>query len=616
MRRRFAYLYLLMAWTVAACSGEGDATGAGGDGEPTADCDEVDGTFALVQQVFENRGCTAAPCHDGDNPAGQLDLRPGVAFDNLVGVGAQSSDLPLVSPADEELSVLYLKVAAKTRGLSLSEFGVGGSEMPSSDDQLTEDEVQLIEAWIRGGAPRMGALADTPEGIACADTLGDVTPNKIPPPEPPPADKGIQFISGGWELPAQSEDEVCYVTYYNYVDRIPAEVTLPCPDSYGGPERLCFAYEVIDHIQDPQSHHSIIENYIPPPGSEEQWDPKNEEWKDWQCVGGDRAGQPCDPTVEGECGAQNTCATAPLTALGCTAYANAPDELGTILGFFGQATTRQNVAVAQEATFRETYPEGVYGVVPVEGFMIWNSHSFNLTNFDTTVSQYVNFEYIAAEDRRYIREDLTVLDNIFSMGTVAPFTTREICATFTLPVGSRLLTLSTHTHQFGRDFRVWYPPNEPCESGFANGEIDQPLDCDVPEGTPDYRSFTYQDPLYQRFDETNNLTILDSPAVNDRTFRYCAIYDNGATVPMDVRRHSERPDANTCQFGLFSAFINGCGCEPEERACLGGESQGTICNGEDSACGEGGVCDACPVWGGVTTEEEMFGILGAFYVQQ
>lgn len=41
-------------------------------------------------------------------------------------------------------------------------------------------------------------------------------------------------------------------------------------------------------------------------------------------------------------------------------------------------------------------------------------------------------------------------------------------------------------------------------------------------------------------------------------------------------------------------------CRLKER------TQGMICNG--------GVCDACPVWGGVTTEEEMFGVLGAYYV--
>ncbi|MEM7136548.1 MAG: hypothetical protein AAF500_08215 [Myxococcota bacterium] len=606
MRRRFAYLYLVMAVGLAACGGS----------EQSIDCEEVDGTFSLIQQVFENRGCTASTCHGADDPAAGLDLRDGNAFDSLVNVDATSGDFARVFPADEELSVLYLKLAAKTLGTDIAALGITGSEMPTNSDVLTEDELELVRAWIRGGAPRAGVVDGTPKNISCGDTLGDVTPNKVPAPDPPGADKGIQFVSGGWALPAESEDEVCYVTYYDYADRVPEEFQLPCPEAYGGSERACFAYDVISHIQDPQSHHSIIESYIPPSGNEDEWNPKSPVWKDWQCVGGDRAGQPCDPTNEGECGPLNTCATAPLTSLGCTGYENGPEELGTLLGFFGQASTRQNVAVAQEATFRERYPEGVYGVVPVEGFMIWNSHSFNLTKFDTTVSQYINFEYIAEEDRRFIRQDLTVLDNIFSMGVIPPFESYEGCATFTLPVGSRLLTLSTHTHQFGRDFRVWYPPNEPCGSGFENGAIDERLDCDVPEGDPDYRSFTYQDPLYQRFDAENNLPILDSPGVNDRTFRYCAIWDNGATNPMEVRRHSERPDANTCSFGIFSAFINGCGCEPSQRACLGGDNEGMGCNGDDSVCGEAGACDACPVWGGVTTEEEMFGILGAFYVQE
>lgn len=583
----------------------------GCSGEETANCDEIDGTFSLVQQVFDNRGCTAETCHGAANGAGDLDLRREFAFDNLVNVDARSANLPLVFPADEELSVLYLKVAAKTRGLSLSEFGVGGSEMPSSSDELTDDEVQLIEAWIRGGAPRTGVVADTPKGIACQDALGDAEPNKVPRPEPPAADKGVQFISGGWALPAQSEDEVCYVTYYDYADRIPEEFKLPCPEAYGGDTRLCFAYLAMQLIQDPQSHHSIVESYVPPVDKRHEWDPNNEAWKNWQCVGGDKAGMPCDPTDFGFCGELNTCATAPATAIGCTAYPNGPADLGTLLGFFGQASTRQNIAVAQEATFREDYPDGVYGVMPVEGFLVWNSHAFNLTNFDTTVSQYINFEYIAQSDRRFIREDLTILDRIFAMGTIPPFTIGEACATFTLPQGSRLLTLSSHTHQFGRDFRIWYPPNQPCSGGFR-----EVTNCDVPSRDPDYRSFTYQDPLYQRFDAENNLTIMDSSDAQDRTFRYCAIWDNGATNPEEVRRHSNRPDANTCAFGEFTDLIGPCGCDPAERACVGGDNQGMVCNGDDGVCGESGACDACPVWGGVTTEEEMFGVLGAFYVRE
>jgi len=604
MRRSVALICLVFVTGIAACGGDGDG------GAANLECAEVDGTFALVQEVFDRRGCTASTCHGSAEGAGGLDLRRESAYESLVNVDSSSGDLPRVFPADEELSVLYLKVAAKTLGTDLASLGISGSAMPSNADELTGDEVELIRAWIRGGAPRNGVVAGTPKTIECGDDLGDVEPNKVPPPPAPDVDKGIQFISGGWALPAESEDEVCFVTYHDYADRIPDRYKLPCPDAYGGPDRDCFAYDAMTLVQDPQSHHSIVESYIPPAGKEQEWDPHDEAWKNWQCLGGDRAGEACDPVDPSACGEMNTCATRPTTSLGCTGYPNGPEDLGTLLGFFGQASTRQNIAVAQEATFREQYPDGVFGVMPVRGFTIWNSHSFNLTTFDTTISQYINFDYVAEEDRSFVREDLTVLDSIFAMGVIEPFTTGEACSTFTLPVGARLLTLSSHTHQYGRDFRIWYPPNEPCSIGFKGGS--EP--CEVPDREPDYRSFFYQDPLYQRFDAENNLEILDSADPNDRTFRYCAIWDNGATDPMEVRRHSERPDANTCAIGNFTDLVGPCGCEPEQRACLGGENQGAACNGDDAVCGEGGECDACPVWGGITTEEEMFGILGAMYV--
>ncbi|TFH32142.1 MAG: hypothetical protein E4H00_02040 [Myxococcales bacterium] len=587
-------------------------TACGSTSSTTSKC-ETDSTLGVVQAILDTRGCTASTCHGADDSeaAAGLDLRPENFYDNVVNVSASTADLALVFPADEERSVLYLKLAAKTLGTSLTEYGISGGSMPSSSDVLTEDELEVVRAWIRGGAPRVGAVAGAPSVLDCEADL-EPSPNKIPPLPEPAADKGIQLFSGGWSLPADSEDEVCFVTYYDYSDRVPDSAKVPCPEAYGGASHDCFVYESMVLAQDPQSHHAIVESYIPPPGSDEQWDPKSDVWKNWQCLAGEKAGEPCDPTSAGECGEASVCATEPTTALGCIAYQNGPEEMGTLQGFFGRASTRQNIAVAQEATFLEDYPDGVYGVLPVEGFTIWNSHSFNLTKFDTTVSQYINFLYAATDDRRHLREDLTILDDIFAMGTVAPFTTHEACATFTMPMSSRLLTLSSHTHQYGTDFRIWYPPNDPCPSSGLGGPIDL---CAVPDREPDYRSFFYQDPLYQRFNETNNLEILDSADDRDRTFRYCAIWDNGATDPAKVRRHSERPDAATCAFGeIAPEFVGPCGCAPELRACLGGPDQGMICGEDDSACGEGGVCDACPVWGGVTTEEEMFGILGAFYV--
>ena len=60
-------------------------------------------------------------------------------------------------------------------------------------------------------------------------------------------------------------------------------------------------------------------------------------------------------------------------------------------------------------------------------------------------------------------------------------------------------------------------------------------------------------------------------------------------------------------------------CPARERECIGGPMHNSFCNGDDSYCdsspGAGdGVCDACPVVGGVTTEDEMFLLLGNYYL--
>ena len=53
-------------------------------------------------------------------------------------------------------------------------------------------------------------------------------------------------------------------------------------------------------------------------------------------------------------------------------------------------------------------------------------------------------------------------------------------------------------------------------------------------------------------------------------------------------------------------------CTIEELACTDGPNKGALCHGDDAQC-PGGVCDACPLRGGVTTDDEMFVLLGAYY---
>ena len=105
--------------------------------------------------------------------------------------------------------------------------------------------------------------------------------------------------------------------------------------------------------------------------------------------------------------------------------------------------------------------------MPVRGFIVWNNHSFNLTKKDTSVEQWLNVEFAAPEQQRYPRVQIFDASEIFGMGRIDAFTSKEICNTYTIPRYARLLTLSTHTHRRGKRFRVWYPPNGPTVLGGA-----------------------------------------------------------------------------------------------------------------------------------------------------
>ena len=587
------------------------ACGTDNSSAPKQKCD-VDSTFAQIQQqIFEAKGCTASACHGEAVNAG-LDLRPANAYASLINVAATSGDFVRVFPGEQDLSVLYQKVAAKTEGFDLGPLGIGGGKMPTGDGALSEDDLGLLRAWIRGGAPQSDIVEGSEEYASC-ELEGDVAPNKIQPLPAPAAEKGVQFYSGGWDVPSEAEGEVCFVTYYDYSDQIPEEFRVPCGAEQGGPERDCFTYNKILLAQDPQSHHSIVEFYVPPEGEENQYDPMDESWQNWTCLGGANSGASCTPGSD-ECGARGQCGTLPQTTVACIGYKNGPKEMGTAAGLFGAAEVRLNLATAQESTFREVYPPNVYSLMPVTGFVIWDSHAFNLTKRDTSVEQWMNLEFASSDERVYPRHQIFDAGDLFGMGRIEAYASKEICTSFTIPLYGQLLTLSTHTHRFGKQFRVWYPPNGVCEP--------EDTDCLPPEREPEYTSFDYEDPLYQRF-VGDEILSFDSANPEDRTFRYCAVYDNGERNPTEVRRNSLRPEAETCdfvagiaQFAQAAGFtVFGCGCAEEDRSCFGGPNEGVSCNGDDSVCGDGGVCDACPVAGGVTTEEEMFLLLGSYYVK-
>lgn len=134
----------LVAVIVGACATDGSSA-------TTEKCD-AESTFAQVQQqIFEARGCTASACH-GEAANGGLDLRPANAYANLVNVAAGSGDYVRVFPAEQDLSLLYQKVAAKTDGFELGSLPkpISGGAMPTGEGVLSEDDLGLLEGLDPG----------------------------------------------------------------------------------------------------------------------------------------------------------------------------------------------------------------------------------------------------------------------------------------------------------------------------------------------------------------------------------------------------------------------------------------------------------------------------------
>jgi len=497
---------------------------------------------AIDRLILERGGCRQPACHGRAGGEGGLDLRAEVAFDNLVNRPARNGGLDLVEPGDQDLSMLYLKLAAAT--LPASYPDVPGTPMPSGGvPPIGEEALEGLRMWIRAGAPKTGVVLGTAQRFdAC---LPPPDPLKIPPLDPPAPGDGIQLHAPPWALRAQSEDEVCYATYYDAATLpggVPASAQAPCPAEYGGPSKTCFRYHATTLAQDPQSHHSIIAAYTGPAG------PHHAGWGSWICRGGAHDGAPCNPEGFGipapdgaDCGAGAGCATHTVSSVACFGFGPDGQVPQTVGGGF---------AGSQEPLATQVFADGVYNVLPMRGIIVWNSHAFNLTGSDSTMEQYLNLFFAGPDDQRFPVQTVFPIGHIFAM-SVPPFETEEVCATFTYPRGARVFELSSHVHKRGSLFRIWGPPQKACSPG---------PNCKPEASAPLYVSTEYSDPVRLPFDPPVALDAADPAA---RTYKYCAVYDNGATDPSEVKR---------------------CGDYP------------------------------CTVSGGNTTEDEMFLMLSSYYV--
>jgi hypothetical protein len=547
-------------------------------------CDKFEGSFERIQEVvFDGYGCTDSACHGGSNPAGNLDLRAGVAYANLIRVKSSANmaePMDLVFPGEQAFSFLFQKLAAGTNGSTLPTGG--GESMPVGFAPLTEDHLEAMRLWIRAGAPEFRDVDGAAELLGCEAGTKPTT-NKIAPPPPPQESKGVRFVSGPWTVPANSEGEVCFATYFDFeqTGQVPTWAKTDCAggalNAYSGE---CFASNRNMLTQDPQSHHSIISVYT---GASLPSDPA---WGEWVCLNGPNAGTTCDPTRIGEsveqggadCGGPLTaCGTVPRPSIACTGFG--PRDYRTRSSGAGGSQSPINV---------NNLADGVFDVMPTRGMVVWNSHAFNLSEEDTTVEQYLDYWFAPASDREFRNRGIFDTKDIF-VARVPPFEQRTYCSHYTLPRGARLTNLSSHAHKRGILWQTWLPPQDP------NCVVNSQPACQPNSTPPDYVSKIYNDPLYLDY---NPPLEYDGATASSRTLKFCLTYDNGDQYP-DLLKRSSVSVGSTC---------------PNNAYCIGGSNEGELCGNDDAVCGGGGVCDACEVRGGFTTEDEMFLMLGSYYL--
>ncbi|EDM77864.1 hypothetical protein PPSIR1_01517 [Plesiocystis pacifica SIR-1] len=105
----------------------------------------VSGGHSLSEDVqpILDQSCAFGGCHGGTQPAADLDLSAGKAYDALLGGSAQNPGQALVEPGNPTNSYLMTKLTGN---------GLSGVQMPKGGDPLDETSIGIVRQWIIEGA--------------------------------------------------------------------------------------------------------------------------------------------------------------------------------------------------------------------------------------------------------------------------------------------------------------------------------------------------------------------------------------------------------------------------------------------------------------------------------
>jgi hypothetical protein len=160
----------LVVWAATA--------GCAGDGPPPSGAASA---FDVIQEQVFNQNCLSGGCHNSQSRAGNMNLSPGVSFDEIVGSlsdnpAARADGLLRVEPFDPDNSFLMIKLTEPSPDQ--------GSPMPLNELPLSAGDIELIRAWIADGAPR-GEETPSPSETP-TPTVPPPTPTSTPTPTTAP----------------------------------------------------------------------------------------------------------------------------------------------------------------------------------------------------------------------------------------------------------------------------------------------------------------------------------------------------------------------------------------------------------------------------------------------
>lgn len=635
----------------------------------TCENGSFDSTYALIQKaIFENRGCAESICH-GDARSGGLDLRAGVSYDNLVDVRAGSvANTFRVVAGQKDKSLLWLNLAGKSQ----PDFWTAPLRPMPLDPvpALTEDELEAVRLWIERGAPRTGVIPGTDELLdACLPPPSPLEAKPLPPPAP---GTGVQIKMPKWVLEANAEHEVCLASYYDVTDQVPAEFRGPSGTTFRY-KRNQVRQDPLSHHLIVNLYTGTAQPTDPVWGAfkcrggardGQSCQPTN--------VGfcGADSGCATAPVIGINCfGFGPSDSGVGINSAGISGTQETAYEYNYQEGVYGELPLKGMIMWNHHA-FNLTDEDGKLEAwlnfdfaAPDEQVwparLIFNTDQIFKMNVPAFTAQEVCSTHLF-EPNAQLTEISSHMHQrgkrfqIFEGGWHCANDPEVNCS----PLGAEPGTpdpcsgstcesiVRAHVGDCDRSGQVsvdelikavnWLLSPRisvsqgcPEADGDLNGavtvnEVVRAVRASL-EGVPPntqrdaeesllYQSMIYNDPIILRFDPPMAFpnTTLDDELV----ITYCALYDNGFRDPATVKRRSTSPPNPLNAPGL------GGPCQIPTNCTAG--KVGSVCRGAtdaqrnascDSSTGAGdGECDACPLTGGVTTEDEMFVLLGDYYV--